>query len=206
MYGLTLVTPPAAEPLSVEEAQAWLRLDPSVDAVLIEGLCRAARRKAERDYGRAFVTQTWRATFDFFPGYGGWEYLREVMPDPRTIVLPKAPLQAVTLVEYYDFAGVLQTLASTVYDVDATTDPGRLSLAQFQIWPIIRMRRGAVRIAFTAGYGAAADVPDPIKLALKMMVSQWYEHRGEDGATDKVPAAATALLQSEWNGALEYGL
>ncbi len=42
-------------------------------------------------------------------------------------------------------------------------------------------------IAFTAGYGdAAADVPEPIRQAILMIVADLYAHRGDDAPT---PAA-----------------
>jgi hypothetical protein len=49
-----------------------------------------------------------------------------------------APLQSVTTVKYYDASGVLQTLASTVYQVDTVSQPGRIVLAPTQIWPTVQ--------------------------------------------------------------------
>ena len=49
-----------------------------------------------------------------------------------------------------------------------------------------------VSIVFTAGYGDAGDVPQPIKSAILQTVSWLYEHRGGDAAP--LPETALALL------------
>lgn len=147
-------------------------------------------------------------TLDAFPWPGGWQYLEApaVFPDPHTIRLPKAPLQSVQSVEYYDLGGTLRTLATTVYDVDEDEDPGKVSLAMNQVWPVTRLRPGAVRINFTAGYGAAAAVPETLKTAIKVATAWLYENRGEafDVSNARLPLAVETLMFAEWNGALEY--
>ncbi len=213
MYGLVQTSAPAFEPVSIDGPdglRSWCRQDSTVDDDLIITLGRVARGMIEKLAGRQLVTATWRMTLDWFPGYGGWQGLLDgglyVMPDQWTIRLPRAPLQSVTSVTYYDLANVQQTLASTVYDVDAATDPGRLSLAQYQIWPITRVRPGAVQVTFQAGYGTASAVPDEYKQAIRFAVGQWYEHRGDDAAMGDLPAACKMLIQTMWNGELEYGV
>lgn len=212
MYGLTLVTAPATEPVTTAELRDWVRVDGSGHDTLLASLGAAARALCESLTGRAFVTQTWRLSLDAFPWPGGWQVVRTpaLWPDPRaTIRLPKAPLQSVSAVTYYDMAGDLQTLAATVYDVDAAHDPGRITLALGQTWPVTRPMPGAVRVQFVAGYGAAASVPDAVKTAIKLTVGQWFENR-EAAVTGTIatelPWAARQLLASVWSGEQEYGL
>jgi len=38
---------------------------------------------------------------------------------------------------------------------------------------------GYYKVQYTAGFGAASDVPPPIKTAIKMLVSQLYQSREE---------------------------
>lgn len=209
MYGLTLVSAPAAEPLTTAELKAWLRVDHSSDDTTIAALGAAAREMCERLTGRAFVTQTWRLTLDAFPyAWTGWGGVRNTPPADLaawSIRLPKAPLQSVSSIEYHDLADALQTLASTAYDVDAAHDPGRVSLAFGQVWPVTRPKPGAVRITFVAGYGAAAAVPEGIKTAIRFAVASWYENRGEVAGMEELPPASKALLRAFWNGEQEYG-
>jgi uncharacterized phiE125 gp8 family phage protein len=208
VYGLTLVTPPAEEPVTLDELKRWLRLEGEDDNPLVSALGAAARAEVERLLGRQLMPASWRLTLDGFPWPQGWAFLESPVyhPDPYAIRLPKAPLQSVSSVEYYDLADQLQVLAPSRYVVDAAHDPGRLCLAMGQHWPVTRPRPGAVRVAFTAGYASAAAVPEGVKLAIKMAAAFWYEHRG-DGAEDRaLPGAAKALLASQWNGEREYGL
>lgn len=210
MYGLTLTSAPAEEPVSLAELKAWLRVDHSAHDVPVAAIGAAARDYVEKRIGRQLVLATYRLTLDGFPWPGGWNYLTNpaVFPDPHTIRLPKAPLQSVSSVEYFDLAGTLQTLAASTYDVDATTDPGRVQLAMNKVWPVTLLRPGAVRITYVAGYGAASAVPEMLKAAIKMLALFWYEpSRGDNlQATAGAPAAVEALLGASWNGELEYGL
>lgn len=212
MYGLTLTSAAAEEPVTTAEAKSWLRVDHSSDDTLVAALVAAARGLCERITGRAFVTQTWRLTLDQFPfGWAGWGFLGQGTPPAEfpgrgAIRVPKAPLQSVSSIQYYDLSDTLQTLASTTYDVDAAHDPGRITLAFGQVWPVTRPKPGAVRITFVAGYGAASAVPQEIKHAVMLTVARWYENRGEDAAAmNDLPAGAKALLAGTWNGEMEYG-
>jgi hypothetical protein len=220
VYGLTQTSPPAAEPLSTAEGKAWLRLSPSFtdDDTLVDDLIADAREYVERVSGRQLVTASYTLTLDGFPGginpsgdpagRGGpppaWFRWDRACIGPWSVYIPKPPLQSVTAVTYYDLAGNLQTLAPAVYDVDPSKDPGVLSLSQYQVWPITRLRPGAVQIAFAAGYGLASAVPGVYRRAMRMLLNLWYEHRGEDGDRQDSPAV-DALLASASNGALEYG-
>lgn len=209
MYGLSLVSPPAEEPVTTQELKDWLRLETSADDALVASLGKAARSLVERLTGRQLVTASWLMTLDAFPWPGGWEFLERpgLFPDPHQIRLPKAPLQSVSSVTYYDMGDVLRTLDTSVYVVDAATDPGRILLAMAKVWPVTRLKPGAVRVTFTAGYGAASAVPEELKLAIKLAVAWWYEHRGDDlaAAPTKLPLAVESLLWATWNGEREYG-
>jgi hypothetical protein len=67
------------------------------------------------------------------------------------------------------------------------SDPGSgIALAR---WP---STEGVYKIRFTAGYGAAVDVPEDMKLALKMAVAHWHENR----ESQEMPPEARRLLDS----------
>lgn len=186
-FGLVQTAAPASEPLSRDEAKAFCRIDAedtSQDS-LVDTLIAAARQRCEKTTRRALVTQTWRVTFDRFPGlvfvtpdYPGWEYLRlGADGDPRVIRLPRPPLQSVTSVQYVDTAGVLQTISSSDYLVDTDTELGRLFPAYGTYWPVTRPQANAVRIVYVAGYGAASDVPADLKHRLLVHVAHSFERR-----------------------------
>lgn len=181
--GLKLVTAPEAEPVSLAEAKAHLRVTSADEETLISALIVAAREHCEAWTHRRFVTQTWDLVLDCFPGW--------------SLEFPNAPLQSVTSVTYVDTAGATQTLDSSEYLVDAQTDPGRIAPAYGLHWPATRDQMNAVTIRFACGYGAAAAVPSAIKAAMLLIVGHLFENR-EEAVTGTIiaelPFGVPALL------------
>lgn len=176
--GLTLVTPPTGEPLALSVAKAHLRVDSDDEDVLITGYIQAAREYVERATGRALYTQTWDYTVDDFP-----------YPDP--IRLPRAPIQSISYLKYYDSGGVLSTLDSATYIFDPSSAFGELALAYNATWPAYQLRRNAITVRFVAGYGDTPnDVPMPLRAAVQLMTAQLYMNR--ESVTE--PPTVTALL------------
>lgn len=67
------------------------------------------------------------------------------------------------------------------------SDPG--SVIVLARWPDTE---GVYRIRFTAGYGAAADVPEDTRLAIEMTVAHWHENR----ESQEMPPEARRLLDT----------
>jgi uncharacterized phiE125 gp8 family phage protein len=118
--------------------------------------------------------------------------------------LPKPPLQSVTSIQYYDIDdNPAVTVDSSTYLVDADSWPGRIYLRDGQSWPSVTLREiGGVVIQFVAGYGDADDVPAPIRQAMQLILSDWYENRENTlimsgvGVLPPLPFAARKLLAS----------
>lgn len=209
---LELATPPAGEPVTLDEAKAQCRVEIADDDALISSLIVAARRACENEVRRSFVTQTWDLTLDRFPWrvVGGvldpWAFPsdrawldRIALPGSGALYLPRPKLQSVDAITYLDAVGVTQTLDPSAYRVVAGT-PGLVEPAYGTTWPAIRPASGAVTIRFTAGYGDAAAVPEPVKLAIKMLVAHWYENREPvivGTISAELPFAVKALLATE---------
>lgn len=173
-----LLVPPAAEPVTLAEAKAWLRLDTDDEDMLVTALMLAARMVVEAAIRRVLVTQTWRLVYDFWP----------VAP------IPVAPLSAVTAVRVHDAAGSTQALAPAAYRLVGGPDEGRLVFPQMP--PASGRPASGIEIDVVAGYGGPADVPQPLKQAILMLVAQWHENRGdaEAASPDRLPPAVAALL------------
>lgn len=166
-YAIEVITHPTEEPVTLAEAKQHARVDAVEDDALITGYVTAARTWAEGFTRRAFVTQTLRVVLPEFPA--GCE---------PVIRLPLSKVQSVSSVKYVDAAGVLQTLSSPAdYEEHLEYEPALLAPAYGTGWPAARAVRNAVQIEFIAGYGAAAAVPEGIKLAMKQLVAHWYAHR-----------------------------
>ena len=164
---LKLVTKPANEPVTLDEAKDHLKieLDDSTEDALVSKLIIAARRRAENFLWRAIMKQTWDYFLDVFPG------------SADIILLPLPPLQSVTTVKYIDLDGNQQTLAASLWKVDAVSEPARLVPAFNETWPSTREEINAVEIRFVAGYTDIGQVPEEVNSAMKMMMGTWYENR-----------------------------
>lgn len=187
--GLTLVTGPPVEPVTLIEARTQLRLDSTNEDPHVERLIKAAREWCEAYTGRAFVQQTWRLTLDRFP---------------PVIRLPKPELRSVTSILYDDGNGAEQTLATDQYVVDAGGWVGRITPAYGTTWPATYPQMGAVRVTYVAGYaddGASpltdasyrANVPEGVKQGILLVVSELFKHR-------------ELTTKPEWNSTVPMGV
>ena len=79
---LVLITPPAVEPVTLDEAKLHARVEyPDQDA-LVTSLIVAARRYCETCLRAALITQQWVLMLDSFPSAGGYynRAIREIWP------------------------------------------------------------------------------------------------------------------------------
>jgi uncharacterized phiE125 gp8 family phage protein len=166
---------PALEPLSLAEAKRVLRIDHGDDDAIVQSLIKAARQRIEGRTGRALITQTWRIVMDAWP-WGG------------RVALPVMPAQAVTAVRVFDGLGGAQSFTPPVYRLLPGTEPPLLDASSL---PAPGKARDGIEIDITAGYGAAAaDVPDPLRQAMRLMVAHAYAAVGADGRKPAEPEPA----------------
>ena len=203
---LTLITPPAIEPVSLYEMKLQCGFSPVEDtdkvrsemlATQLRSAISAARLDCENITGRAFITQAWTLTRDRFPGFTD-EYLIENRLD---IGLPMPKFGTLTAFTYIDYAGVLQDNMLTGawgYQLVAGGDTrqARLRPPVGRGWPNTQWNvANAVTISFTCGYGATAlSVPATIRQAIKLN-AQWFY----DGCEGPQPPSVKALLSIDQN-------
>lgn len=187
-FGLSLVTGPTAEPVSLTEAKVHLNEDGTSDDTNITALIATAREDCESFQRRAYVTQTWDLTLDKWP-------------DSDSIELPLPPLQSISFVKYVDKDGNETTWDSSNYFAAVKGEPGRLVLAYGKSWPSTTLRPAeAITVRFVAGYGAATVVPKMVKQAMLLLVGHWYANREavmaarQGGSALPVPFGVEALL------------
>lgn len=188
-FGLTLVTDPGTEPLSITDAKAHLRIDTTDEDAYIDCLIKSSRQFAETFMRRSIIDQTWDMFLDHFPSWNG------------CIEPPNPTLSSVTTIKYNQESDGLQvTLDASKYIVDVNRDPGRIVPAFDEEWPDTRNQINAVEIRFVAGYGPSdEDVPDEIRQGIKIMVSHLFEVREPvivGTIVSNVPDSARALF---WN-------
>ena len=162
---ITVTTPPTEEPVTLAEAKAHLRVDGTDEDALITSLIEASRQICELFHGRAYVTRTYTGQLAEFPA-GNAE-----------IVLPYPPAASVTSIKYYDSDDVLQTMDTADYETDLKAEPAVIRPVSGGSWPSTRVRFDAIAIEWVAGFGAAAAVPERIKAAVKLQLSDLFENR-----------------------------
>jgi uncharacterized phiE125 gp8 family phage protein len=177
---LEIISPPALEPVTLADAKAHLKVDTTDDDALIARLITSARARAEWHTGRALITQSWILWRDTWPCNG-------------IVEIPLPPLQSVAAVTVYALDDSATVLDAATYQVDAASQPARLTL-KATISPPINLRAiNSVALQFTAGYGDnATDVPPGLCAALLELIAFLYEHRGE--APAELPSDVLALL------------
>lgn len=176
-----LITPPATEPVSSSEAKLHCRVDGSTEDTLITALITAARQFVENDTGLALITQTWSVYLD------AW---------PNTLLLPHSPASAVTSITYTDEDGVTATLDAAAYTVRTGFTPVRVVFDADALPTVTLADFGAITVTYTAGYGAASAVPQPIRQAMLLLIGHWYRNREAVAAGNMGPLslAVDALL------------
>lgn len=180
---LILTAGPAEEPVTLAEARAFLRLDDTGEDTLVTALITAARATLEAETRCAFVTQNWRLMLDCFP--------------EETILLPLAPVSAVTTISLLARTEPDEVLSETLFDFDLGSEPPRIWRASGAAWPTAKRRVAGIVIDFTAGYGGMGSVPQPLKQAVLMLVAHWYETRlpvALDSTASEVPLTVAALI------------
>ena len=179
---VSIVTKPAAQPVTVSEVKSRARIDHSDDDTDIGVMIDEAVSKIERDNGIALMTQTWRMSMDVFPAH---------------ISLHGWPVKSVTSVKYRDVDGNEQTLSSDVYRLDTNSVPARISLKPNQSWPTPESSYGAVWVDYVLGEGSAADVNLDLKGAVLLFVTHRYDcrHLVDQKQLSEVPYAVAHLCR-----------
>ncbi len=199
------ITPPASEPVTVQDLLTQLSLTMPTDAGLATALTAqltrhlvSARHDVENYLKRALVLQVREARGSRFPR------LHEEYGHRRHgVLLPSPPLMAVLAVTYVDLAGATQTLPcdytngadpslpSYAYQIDkgSETMPATIQPAVYRFWPPVRCVENALRVRFRCGYGGEVSVSTT---ATSGVLSGFVFAQDDIGAAISIPAAGAA--------------
>lgn len=169
---LKIVTAATVEPITLEEAKLFLRVDTDADDTLITALISAAREYAEHYTQATFADVVYELALDAFP--------------VGCIDLPNGHIVTVTSIKYTDEAGVEQTLGSSAY---ALSDYGMVAFVYpVSSWPVAKTIPNAVRIRYSVSAGAVSAAA---RTAMLELVAHFYESRENAGI---VPPCVLRLL------------
>ncbi len=158
-----LIQPPAVEPVTLVEAKAHLRITGTEDDEYLAAQITAARIQVETATRRLLIDQVWRIYRDDWPSDG-------------RIDLSPNPITEIVEIVLYDESGAPAVLPPSEWRFDAATSPARLFLTGAP--PVSPRLFNGLEIDVRCGYGPSGlSVPQPLRLAIVMLVARWYENR-----------------------------
>ena len=166
---LTVLSPPATEPVSLDETKAHLRVTHGQEDALIGALITAARERIEADLGVAMIATGFR---DEGRGDGG-------------LILSRGPDVVLDAAATQDASGAWTSVSLSALQVALLDPPYRA---------VLRSSTGCtgLRIDYHAGFGATADdVPEGLRQAVLATVADAYAARDAD------PPAKPSLASAE---------
>ena len=157
-------------PVSLGEAQAFVRVETGEEEALLAALVRTASAVCEQFIGQWIMARDFEA---IVAASGDW------------VRLAVTPVSAITGVEAVLPDGSRQVLAVADYEIDVDADGAGY----------VRLRSGgsAQRLAVTGRAGMADEqnaVPEPLRQGILRLTAHFFAHRDAD---DTPPAAVTAL-------------
>jgi len=188
MAAFKRVTPPANEPVALEEARAFLRVGGEESDAIIARLIAAARERVEEETGRALMPQTWRMSADPEEGRAKGAF--------RAFALRRAPYLA-----FVEARIALEDGTSRVVPVEDV----RVDAEGCAVW--LRLGAGAlagartwrpVEIVWQAGHADADAVPAALKTAILLLAAQAWERRDSLGAPEAATPGNVAALIAPW--------
>lgn len=174
--GLSTVTAPAFDPISLAEAKAHCRVTTTDEDGLIAGYILAARQFVENECFLRLATQTIDYTIDGdWPCVGSRGYYRQ------RIDFPIGPVQSITSVSYVDGSGATQTLSPSLYvtgNLGTAVQSGRpyIEVAYGSTWPVARCQPATITVRAVVGWDLS-NVPNPLMQAMRMLIGHQYEIR-----------------------------
>lgn len=165
-----LLSAPAAEPIGLADAKAFLRLDHDAEDALVLDLVAAARAQVETLTRRVLVAQRWRLDV-------------AVPADGAPLMLRPRPVREVEEVRIRRMGGALDVLYEAHWTFDWAGE--RLTFSP-SVPPGAR-----VEIDLAVGYGDPDQTPESLRLAVRRLAADAFERRsGRDGP----PADVSGLV------------
>ena len=159
----------AEPPVSLAEAQAYVRVETGEEEAILAGLLRSASAMCEQFIGQALVARQFDETLRVS---GQW------------VRLGVTPLVSITSVTSIGEGAVETVLAASDYaiDIDSSGDG----------WVRLLSKSSMVRVSGVAGMASDGNaIPEPLRQGIVRLTAYLFNAR--DGSGGEPPAAVTAL-------------
>lgn len=170
------ITPPTLEPVSLERAKLFLRVEHDIEDGLIMDMIQTARLAVENYTGSSLITRE-----------------RRISIYPSTLssfTFSHHPIQSVQLLRIIRRDGTAEDVLPEQYNVNLRARPARITITDSTV---LKARDSHIEMDVIAGYGLTAlDIPTPFIQAILLLVAQFYDR--QDTAQDDLPMMVQALL------------
>lgn len=190
---LKRTTPPATLPVTLDEVKARLRVMHDDDDAVLTRLIKAVTASLDTHnglLGRCMVDQVWQERFTAFPC--------------GRLYLALSPVSEIQELSYIASDGSLVGIDSALFELADEAEAPFLQMIGLP-WPPTDARRALpVIVRYKAGYGAAEDVPEPIREAIMLHVGSLYERRDalSEAALSVTPLGFNDLIRPYWKPAI----
>lgn len=175
---LTVITPPAELPVSLLAAKAYLQIGHEGEDAFVGELLGSATAQLERASGLALVVRRLKRVLTAWPN----------TVRARGFILRPLPVSGLVAVDVVDEQGVSEPVTSRFQLV-----AGRLALRPWSVAPPVPPG-GRIEITFDAGFGAAADVPEDLTLAIRMLALDAYRRGANTPNGAALPEAVAEIV------------
>ena len=107
------------------------------------------------------------------------------------------PVQSLSAIRSYDAAGVATSYDPVGFQLDKAASPARI-VPITPSAPVTGRPFGGIELDLLIGYGAnPADVPQPLRQSMLLLIALWFENRGDAIGNDKaqvLPPQVEALI------------
>lgn len=162
---------PTFEPVTLAQAKK----QPELPAELadhdehISRLIELAREEVEHDTSLILPQATYVWKFDEWP--------------TEDIVLNRRPVQSVSSITYVDLSGSVQTVSSSIYELDTYRVNPSIRLKYNQTWPSVRGHENDIVVTAVCGHSSASLIPAMARQACLLIVAREFMER--TGRLDK---------------------
>ena len=153
---LRVVTRASAEPIDLIMALLQTKQDAGIDDVILRACISGAREFAQSTTNRQLVASRFQLILDGFPGPSlmGVPYGSTFSLPGHAILLEPNPIIQIVSITYTAMDGTTQTMPTTDYVADLSTEPARITPIYGKIWPVNLPQIASVVVTFDAGFAA----------------------------------------------------
>ena len=177
---ITDINSPAIEPVTLDYAKVFLRVDNEDEDQLILDLIRAARERVEGQINSALISRARRFTTSKI--------------NSKSVFINTGNITEINSVRLLTHNAGAEILLPSLA-INLRCQPPVISVKERASFQSYAAEADTLEIDFISGFGPRADdIPMPLRQAVLLLLAQSYEYRAQDAAPPTVPLMVDALL------------